>query len=50
MLRFLHSIFGGLEEARYPESLVREAIERAVDATDSSRAWYPITRTDFAPG
>jgi hypothetical protein len=35
MLRFLHSIFGGHEQDKYPESLVHEAIERAVDATDT---------------
>ena len=35
MLRFLQSIFGGVEPGSYPESLVTEAIERAVDATDS---------------
>ncbi len=34
MLRFLQSIFGGVEQGRYPESLVKEAIERAVDGTD----------------
>src|SRR5512146_2030680 len=34
MLRFLQSIFGGVEEGRYPESLVKAAIERAVDGTD----------------
>jgi len=34
MLRFLQSIFGGVEQGRYPESLVTEAIERAVDGTD----------------
>ena len=35
MLRLFQSIFGGDTEAkRYPESLVREAIERAVDGTD----------------
>lgn len=35
MLRFLQSIFGGVEPGSYPESLVTEAIERAVEATDS---------------
>ncbi len=34
MLRFLQSIFGSVEQGRYPESLVKEAIERAVDGTD----------------
>lgn len=34
MLRFLQSIFGGVEQGRYPESLVKAAIERAVDGTD----------------
>lgn len=35
MLRFLRSLFGaGDEYSRYPESLVRDLIERAVDATD----------------
>ncbi|NJC88852.1 MAG: hypothetical protein FIB02_10070 [Desulfuromonas sp.] len=35
MLKLFHSIFGGDDGAeRYPESLVREAIERAVDGTD----------------
>jgi hypothetical protein len=35
MLRLLQSIFGGgIEKGSYPESLVREAIERAVDGTD----------------
>jgi len=35
MLRLFHSIFGAEKAAGdYPESLVREAIERAVDATD----------------
>lgn len=35
MLRLFHSIFGAEKSAGdYPESLVREAIERAVEATD----------------
>jgi hypothetical protein len=34
MLRFLQSIFGGVEQGRYPESLVKAAIERAADGTD----------------
>lgn len=35
MLRLFHSIFGTEKaDENYPESLVREAIERAVDATD----------------
>jgi hypothetical protein len=34
MLRFLQSIFGTVEQGRYPDSLVNEAIERAVDGTD----------------
>lgn len=34
MLRFLQSIFGQAERGNYPESLVAEAIERAVDGTD----------------
>ncbi|MBP1752559.1 MAG: hypothetical protein H6Q57_1395 [Geobacteraceae bacterium] len=40
MLRLLQSIFGGGEiNGNYPESLVKEAIERAVDGTD------PLLRT-----
>lgn len=35
MLRLFQSIFGGEQRGSYPESLVREAIERAVDGTDS---------------
>ena len=35
MLRFLQSIFGTSEQEIYPETLIREAVERAVDATDS---------------
>jgi hypothetical protein len=34
MLRLLHSIFGSEQKGSYPESLVREAIERAVEGTD----------------
>ena len=34
MLRFLQSIFGHEEPGNYPESLITEAIERAVDGTD----------------
>ena len=34
MLRFLQSIFGQAERGNYPESLIAEAIERAVDGTD----------------
>lgn len=34
MLRLLHSIFGGEQPGHYPESLVKEAIERAVEGTD----------------
>ncbi len=35
MLRLFHSIFGDAPETdRYPESLVRAAIERAIDGTD----------------
>jgi hypothetical protein len=34
MLRFLQSIFGQAERGSYPESLIVEAIERAVDGTD----------------
>ncbi|MBP1729212.1 MAG: hypothetical protein H6Q56_1585 [Deltaproteobacteria bacterium] len=34
MLRLLQSIFGSASQGRYPESLVTEAIERAVDGTD----------------
>jgi hypothetical protein len=34
VLRLLHSIFGSYRGGSYPESLVREAIERAVDGTD----------------
>jgi hypothetical protein len=34
MLRFLQSIFGKVDNGRYPETLVEEAIERAVDGTD----------------
>ena len=33
MLRIFHSIFGG-EAGRYPEELIKAAIERAVDGTD----------------
>lgn len=35
-MKLFHSIFGGDDaRGRYPESLVREAIERAVDGTDA---------------
>ncbi len=34
MLRLLQSIFGGVTHTKYPESLINEAIERAVDSTD----------------
>ena len=35
MLRIFYSIFGGDEEAgRYPDTLIKAAIERAVDGTD----------------
>ena len=34
MLRLLQSIFGSDKQGSYPESLVKEAIERAVDGTD----------------
>ncbi len=34
MLKLLQSIFGSTKQGSYPESLVREAIERAVDGTD----------------
>lgn len=34
MLRLLRSIFGRAEQGKYQESLVTEAIERAVDGTD----------------
>jgi hypothetical protein len=34
MLRLLQSLFGGAKVGNYPESLVKEAIERAVDGTD----------------
>lgn len=34
MLRLLQSIFGSDKPGSYPESLVKEAIERAVDGTD----------------
>jgi len=34
MLKLLQSIFGTAKEGSYPESLVNEAIERAVDGTD----------------
>lgn len=34
MLRLLQSIFGSETKGNYPESLVKEAIERAVDGTD----------------
>lgn len=35
MIRFLRSLFGaGDENSRYPEQLVRDLVERAVDATD----------------
>ena len=35
MLRLLQSIFGNDKQGSYPEALVRMAIERAVDGTDS---------------
>lgn len=34
MLKLLQSIFGTEKQGKYPESLVKEAVERAVDATD----------------
>jgi hypothetical protein len=34
VLRLLQSIFGSYKGGSYPESLVREAVERAVDGTD----------------
>lgn len=34
MLKLLQSIFGSEKQGSYPESLVKEAIERAVDGTD----------------
>lgn len=34
MLKLLQSIFGGVTQGNYPESLVKAAIERAVDGTD----------------
>jgi len=34
MLRLLHSLFGGVTQGNYPESIVKAAIERAVDGTD----------------
>jgi hypothetical protein len=34
MLKLLQSIFGNEKQGSYPESLVKEAIERAVDGTD----------------
>jgi hypothetical protein len=34
MLKLLHSIFGSEKQGSYPEALVKEAIERAVDGTD----------------
>jgi hypothetical protein len=34
VLRLLQSIFGGVTQGNYPESLVKAAIERAVDGTD----------------
>jgi hypothetical protein len=34
MLRLLQSIFGSEKKGSYPESLINEAIERAVDGTD----------------
>ena len=35
-MKLFHSIFGGSEaRGRYPDSLVQEAIERAVDGTDA---------------
>jgi hypothetical protein len=34
MLKLLQSIFGSDKQGSYPESLVKEAIERAVDGTD----------------
>jgi len=36
MLKLLQSIFGKEKQGEYPESLVKEAIERAVDGTDPS--------------
>ena len=37
MLKFLHSIFGDSDtDGGYPESLIKAAIERAVDGTDPS--------------
>jgi hypothetical protein len=36
MLKMLQSIFGSEKQGSYPESLVKEAIERAVDGTDPS--------------
>jgi alkylhydroperoxidase family enzyme len=42
MLKLFQSFFGGDESrGRYPESLVEEAIERAVDATDSRLRLLP---------
>ncbi|HJV66938.1 MAG TPA: hypothetical protein VJ550_14495 [Geomonas sp.] len=35
MLRLLHSIFGSEKQGDYPEPLIKEAIERAVDGTDA---------------
>lgn len=34
MLRMLHYLFGGDKKGSYPESLIKAAIERAVDGTD----------------
>ncbi len=41
-MKLFHSIFGGGEaRGRYPESLIREAIERAVDGTDARLRLVP---------
>jgi hypothetical protein len=42
MLKLFHSFFGGEESrAHYPETIVEEAIERAVDGTDSRLRLLP---------
>ena len=41
-MKLFHSIFGGREtRGRYPETLLREAIERAVDGTDTRLRLVP---------
>ncbi len=49
MLRFLHSLFGTVDNDRYPESLVKEAIERAVDGTDPWLRGVPGYKAKLRP-